>query len=295
VSRQAKAVVDRLETAMNEFKPHFYNIKTQLTAVVQSKDKDQQRRYAEFHAPDRQGDIEPTKLGLADRFRNIDGYKMTEEDIQMVKDFLPPVIEPENLGLRDIPKDLFERIDDVITAFEEDLHKLDMDEKHKLWYHASASEHYDNALTAAWVMRDTAAMKRLLGSIMPCFAEVWPGSFRHQKLAVQHWESAIDSLDPGFDLHNKGVDVAPEEKAVSREILRLRYGDLSPAEEERALLRLAMTREPIDENWFWDVSWCLGRAPPRIADKGDDSLDQGKKYLIPPDMSQKAPERSSMW
>ncbi|CAK0853446.1 unnamed protein product [Prorocentrum cordatum] len=170
-----------------------------------------------------------------------------------------------------------------------------MDEKYKLWYHASASEHYDNALIAAWVMKDKATIKRLLGSIMPPTAEVWPGSFRHQKLAVQHWESAIDNLDPSLDLHKKGVDVAPEEKAVSRDILRIRYGELSPAEEERALLRLAMTREPVDENWFWDVSWALGRAPPRMADKGDDGLDQGKKYLIPPDMAQKSPEPSSMW
>merc|ERR1712070_1300548 len=91
-------------------------------------------------------------------------------------------------------------------------------------------------------------------------------------------ELAAQLEDPSLKGQSASRDLAPKERQLAKDVIMLRYGsDLTDLELEAAMVRTSCG-QVVDENWFWDVSWCIGKAPleleesdirQAIADKGE--------------------------
>uniref|UniRef100_A0A7S0ASR2 SET domain-containing protein n=2 Tax=Pyrodinium bahamense TaxID=73915 RepID=A0A7S0ASR2_9DINO len=232
-------------------------IKEQLTLQIESKKKDMEKRFQHHHSDDMKG-YRNGLLGLADRFRDLNGRTLSDEELVEVREFLPEVNAPEMVS---VPRDLAKELLGAVRKFEDDLESCNLNEQQRNWFVASHLNYYSEVLVLAVLQKDVNAQRFLVQSMLSAVAATAPGSFIHQRLAVFNWEVAVQCEDPSLSRVGSDSDPAPEEKELARQALRLRYGmDLSLMEMEAAMARTACSRD-VDENWCWEVSWCIGMAP----------------------------------
>jgi len=232
-------------------------IKDQITVKVDAREKEIKRRFAFKPGGEEERQFRHGLHGLADRFRNLNGRTITDSELDEVWEFLPPVYEPDMV---EVPQDLADELLGAVMAFDEDLASCNLNEEHQRWFVASHLNYYNEVLLLAGLLKDLSILKYLVRQMLPAVASVAPGSFVHQRLALFNWEVAAQSEDPSLSAEAPSA-LAPREMEMARDCLRLRYGrDLSPVEMDAALGRTAVSRDA-DENWFWEVSWCIGSIP----------------------------------
>jgi len=233
-------------------------VKESLMYAVESRKKELEKEAAERNAEDER--IRRQNLmGLADKFRDLNGTKLTDSDIANVKEFLPEIDESSMVK---VPKDLADMLFNAVITFEEELLAEDLPEEHVHYFIASHFMFYSDALVLVRLRKDLEKQHRLIQRLIPAVEHVAPGSFEHQRLVVFNWEVAAQMADPTI---SPGIhELAQKEKNVARQALNIRYGnDLNPMEQEAAMARTSCARDK-DENWFWEVSWCIGFASDEV-------------------------------
>lgn len=261
-AEQKLADVDVIEHASLQVKARFeaqekrlYALKEELTVKTEKKKLEWERRFSNM-SPEGERQYKEGLLGLGEKFRNLNGRRLDDDDLEEVREYLPEMNEHQMVK---VPQDLIEDLIQAIDQFEEDVDKAELDDQHLTWVIASHLPYYTELILLLRLRQDLFAQKRLLGRMLPAVEACAPGSFVHQRLCVLNWELAAQIEDPELktDLNE---DIGAAEKDYARKCVRIRYGqDLSPIEEEAALARTACSRD-LDENWMWDINWCVGRS-----------------------------------
>lgn len=242
-------------------------IKEQLMVKIEAKNAEMKKKFETFNRSDARKYCEGL-TGLADKFRNLNGRTLTDEDLDQVREYLPENNEPEMVK---VPPDLADDLFGAITDFEDELAASGLSEEHQRWSIASHLCYYGEVLVLIRLLRDLPAQRRLVNRMLPAVAAVTPGSFAHMRLCVFNWEVAAQCEDPALTQATPGREIAHREKQHALENLRLRYGgDLSTVEQEAAMARIAVSRE-LDENWCWEVSWCIGKSPQDFSPDGEEA------------------------
>lgn len=228
-------------------------VRMQLQIQLDSRDKQRQKH---FEGWDNQKKMEYNQIarGLADKYRNLNGKRIDDEDMEVLRESLP---EEVDIVPVEVPEDLEEDLNAAITEFEDAIAASGLSEKHQRWCLASHFQLYSDVLMIASVKRDVRTQRRLLSKLVPAVGALAPGSFIHQRLTSLSWQVSIDGSQDALTAAEAGA----AELEAAFQSLRLRYGmDLSSVECEAALARVMMTHE-IDENNFWEVGWCIGATP----------------------------------
>lgn len=252
---RAEHACNTLQMRMLENAGRLKAIQEQVMIKVEQKNKDFQHK---FESRSEAAKYQDGLVGLADRFRNLNGQTITDDDLEKVKEYLPENNEPEMVK---VPPDLVDEFLQAIDAFDEGITASGVSEEHQKWLVASHMQYYAEALMLLRLVVDLPTQRRLVARILPAVAAVAPGSFTHMRLSVFNWEVAAQCEDPTLSQAKPGGVLAAREKALALEYLRLRYGkDLTQTELEAAMARVSVSRD-IDENWCWDITWCIGTTP----------------------------------
>jgi len=277
----AETASKALQNTFDECASRVNAIKEELMFKIESKKKGMEKRYDAFNSKDEKQYREGL-VGLADKFRNLNGRVLNDGDLAEVKEFLPEMYE-ENMVK--VPPDLANQLMDAVIDFERAIDAANLSDEQQAMFLASHMSYYSEVLVLMRILKDLEAQRFLVSRMLPSVAFVAPGSFTHQRLSVLNWEIAAQCEDPDV---TPGAELAPREKEMARDCIKLRYGaDLNPMEQEAAMARVSCSRE-IDENWCWEVSWCIGRFPMDIptdwtsdlGDKEDPAKSAPEQYRI---------------
>jgi len=250
----AELASESLKKTFDDNASRVNGIKEELMFKIEAKKKDMERRYEAFNSKDEKK-YRSGLVGLADKFRNLGDRQLTDNDLAQVKEYLPQMYDEDMVK---VPFDLANLLMDAIVEFEDGLDAAGLEGEQRDMFIASHLSYYSEVLVLLRLLKDTNTQRVLVSRMLPAVAAIAPGSFSHQRLAVFNWEVAAQCDDPDV---TPGKELAPAEKEMARECLKLRYGDdLNPMEQEAAMARVSCSRE-IDENWCWEVSWCVGRYP----------------------------------
>lgn len=231
-------------------------MKEQLFIKMEEKKNQLEKSRDAYNSDDRA--FEEGLRGLADKFKSPRPGAVTESEIDELRQFVPEVNAPE---LVSVPKGLADELLRAVQDFEDFLDAAELTEEQRSYIVASHLPYYSEVLVLVVLRKDLAAQRFLAPRMLSAVSFVAPGSFEHQRLAVYNWEVAWQCEDPSLSRVAPDRELAPREKELAYESLRLRYGrDLSLVEMEAAMARTACSRYQ-DENWCWDVSWCIGCTP----------------------------------
>jgi len=232
-------------------------LKEELASQMEVEKNEEKRRFKEYHSDERRWEAGLT--GFSDRLKGKPLTELTEEDMDELQKFTPPDIDASKMVK--VPQDLANELFAAIQEFEDALTRCELEEAHRNYFVASHIPYYSEVLVLAVLQKDLLAQQYLVQRMLPVLAAVAPGSFPHQRLAVFNWQIAAQIEDTSLSRQAPHHELAAEEKELAREVVRLRYGrDLSLVEIEAAMARTAASRQ-VDENWCWEVSWCIGCAP----------------------------------
>lgn len=266
IDPRADAAADKLRAKFVANYSRINGIKEELTFKMEAKQKEFERRYECLRNPDEQRKFEQGLSGLADRFREMNGRQVTDEDISALQDYMPEMNEP---AMVKVPKKLQDELLTAVLDFESEIRSLGLSEQVANWQICDQLIYYGETLVLLRLGSDLPAQRRLVESLLPAIAETVPGCFEHQRFAVFLWEVAVQCEDPTLSQLDPTRELVPNERAKVRECLRIRYGrDLSPMEEDAAMARTSCSRSELDENWMWEITWCIGRYPPTEAGRG---------------------------
>jgi len=229
-------------------------VKERLMVQMEAKKHDFQRRFDYFRNAGARR-YHDGLVGLADRFRELNGRRIEDDDLEEVRELLPEPIEPH---LVDVPPDLAEELLEALRAFEEDLDSLGLEGQQRHWFVASHLTYYNEANVLVALQKDAPAQRWLVQRMLAALAATAPGSFLHQRMSIYNWQLAAQSEDPGLEHYVPSQDPAPREKEIAHECMKLRYGDdINLMEMDAAMARTAVS-QCRDENFCWEVSWCIG-------------------------------------
>ncbi|CAE8723363.1 unnamed protein product [Polarella glacialis] len=265
----------RVETANLKLRAKFIAsssrvnaIQEELTFKMEAKKKEMEKRYEAMSNTDEGEKFQEGLMGLADRFRNLNGEQVTDDDIADLQDYMPEMKEQE---LVKVPQDLVNDVMGAMLAFEEEIQAIGLSEQHMHWITASNLMYYGETLVLLRLRSDLEGQRQLVDRMLAGIAGTAPGCFEHQRLAVFLWEVAAQCEDPGLTSKIgkvKDTELVPKERELIRQCLRIRYGDLDPVEEEAAMARVSCSGSEMDENWMWEITWCIGRAPETMSGRG---------------------------
>jgi len=272
---QAEENLDpRLQQASDELQKCFAAnssrsraLKEDLALKFEFKRLDMEKRQ-EFFTYNGDRDFHANLVGLADRWREANGIEITDDKLDMVRESLPK--EDNQIHIK-VPQDLLDQLIPSIQNFEKTLDSCKADEQLKNWMVMSHMGMYKTLLTLMLMRKDVNSTRWLAQRIHNAVAGTAPGCYEHVQQSVFNWESAMRMVEPARNPQREEEETGILEKEALYECLKLRYGsDLSLVEMEAAVQRMRVSQD-VDENWCWELSWCLG-APPRDESKNQQAF-----------------------
>lgn len=213
-------------------------------------------------------------LGLADVVREsrTSDKKFDNSLLAKVQDVLPTEPVDYDNSLIAVPEDLFRDLYGAISEFQEEVTALQLSPQEEGWICATAYQCMNDVMVLLTLMENLPAQKKMAEWMMKALTQTCPGSFLHVHVACFMWERVAENECIGMKLEDitPALEVAAAERKLVNEALDLRYGkDLQRPERSAAMARVLSTKQMSDENWMWEVSWCLGKNPGTSIDKSD--------------------------
>lgn len=206
-------------------------------------------------------DFKDGLMGLADIFRALDSdpanpVRVEDEDLPAYREGLPKRRTLEDMFKVDVPKELIETLLNALQLYDDEISTADLPELQKHWARANYHNIYYEVLSILSNSDDLDRLKPLLEKDADALTSV-SMEVTSLLMRAQQYDVALN-----LAVTNGPVDErAPQERALLEKALRLRYGqDLDEIEVEAAIARLLFTKA-VDENWIWDVTWCIGQTP----------------------------------
>lgn len=269
---EVDAASERLRKRFDEQYYRIQAVRTELQVKTESQNK---AAIVDLMAANRIAmDWRQNLFGLGEQFRTLNGEELSSADVQdlareeggLPSETVGPVVRT--------PMDLIDVLCDAVNDYEDAIEASDLSDDHRMWCRASNFSAYNDLLLLLGTAQHAESQRAVVPALVDSIEAVTPGSFLHQRMAVLNWELAVQPDGEDEDEAGPQSEPGADERRIVSQALRLRYGEMSAMEEDAAMMRVTTTQD-IDENWCWEVSWCIGAKPNEVPIFEEGELDPG--------------------